>query len=84
VAPFGEEVIGDGAYGVPLRGSGAAVGILRADQIDLDNPGRREIESENHWLKIPIVRLPNEKGSLNQETSRSRQGFAINLRQENR
>jgi hypothetical protein len=77
VAPFGEEVIGDGAYGAPLRGSGAAAGILRADQIDLDNPGRRKIESENHWLKIPIVRLPNKKGSLNQGINGRRQGLAI-------
>jgi hypothetical protein len=73
VAPFGEEVVGDGAWGAPLRGSGAAAGILRADQIDLDNPGRRKIESENHWLKIPIVRLPNKRGSLIKGNNRGRQ-----------
>jgi hypothetical protein len=72
VAPFGEEVVGDGACGAPLRGSGAAAGILRADQIDLDNPGRRKIESKNHWLKIPIVRFPNKRESLNKGNRRGR------------
>jgi hypothetical protein len=73
VAPFGEEVVGDGACGAPLHGSGVAAGILRADKIDLDNPGQRKIESENHWLKIPIVRLPNERGSLIKGNSSDRQ-----------
>jgi hypothetical protein len=55
---------------MPLRGSSVAAGILRADQLDLDNPGWRKFESENHWLKIPIARLPNWRGSRNHETNR--------------
>jgi hypothetical protein len=55
-ALFEEAVIGGGAYGALLLGSGAAEGILRADQIDLDNLGRHEFEAENHWHKI-LIRL---------------------------
>jgi hypothetical protein len=47
-APFEEEFVSGGAYGAPLHGSSAAEGILHANQIDLDNPGRHKFESENH------------------------------------
>jgi hypothetical protein len=66
-----------------LLGSGAVEGILHANQIDLDNPGRREFESENHWLKIPIVRLPNRRGSLIHETNRGGTGDKLQARKSN-